>query len=99
MYVFPFSIVTIVGVALVLSTAAADDRPAGVRGTAKVKKETVPRGRVIYNLDCSEFYVGTFGPIAPETIDKFVDAHAALGITDLFINVNAQRVNYRSAVW
>jgi len=55
--------------------------------------------RVIYNLDCTEFFVGTFGPIVPETIDKFVDEHAAVGITDLFINVNAQRTNYRSDVW
>ena len=61
--------------------------------------QTSAQGRVIYNLDCSEFFVGTFGPIAPETIDKFVDTHAALGITDLFINVNAQRTNYRSDVW
>ena len=38
--------------------------------------ESVPRGRVIYNLDCSEFFVGTFGPVVPETIDKFVDVHA-----------------------
>ncbi len=57
------------------------------------------RGRVIYNLDCSEFFVGTFGAPVPETMDAFVDAHAAAGITDLFINVNAQRTNYRSAVW
>lgn len=57
------------------------------------------RGRVIYNLDCTEFFVGTFGPIVPKTIDKFVDEHAAAGITDLFINVNAQRTNYRSDVW
>ncbi len=56
-------------------------------------------GRVIYNLDCSEFFVGTFGPPVAETIDTFVDAHAAAGISDLFINVNAQRTNYRSDVW
>ena len=57
------------------------------------------RNRVIYNLDCTEFFVGTFGPIVPDTIDEFVDSHAALGITDLFVNVNAQRTNYRSDVW
>ena len=57
------------------------------------------RGRVIYNLDCTEFFVGTFGPNVPETIDKFVDEHATAGITDLFVNVNAQRTNYRSQVW
>ena len=58
-----------------------------------------PRTRVIYNLDCTEFFMGTFGPIMPETIDKWVDHHAALGVTDLFINGNAQRTNYRTAVW
>ena len=57
------------------------------------------RGRVIYNLDCSEFFVGTFGPLVPETLDAFVDAHAAAGISDLFINVNAQRTNYRGTAW
>jgi len=60
---------------------------------------SIPRGCVLYNLDCSEFFVGTFGPVVPETIDKFVDDHAAAGITDLLINVNAQRTNYRSDVW
>ena len=61
--------------------------------------EPVARERVIYNLDCTEFFVGTFGPIVPETLDAFVDAHAALGITDLFINVNAKRTNYRGDAW
>lgn len=55
--------------------------------------------RVIYNLDCTEFFVGSFGPVVPETIDQWVDEHAAAGVTDLFINVNAQRANYRSEVW
>lgn len=59
----------------------------------------VRRGRVIYNLDCSEFFVGTFGAPVPETMDAFVDAHADAGVTDLFVNVNAQRTNYRSDVW
>jgi hypothetical protein len=58
-----------------------------------------PRVPVIYNLDCSEMFMGKFGPPLPETLDKFVDDHAEAGVTDLFINVNAQRVNYRSAVW
>jgi len=57
------------------------------------------RGRVIYNLDPTEFFVGTFGPVEEATIDKFVEAHAAAGISDLFINVNSQRTNYRSDVW
>ena len=57
------------------------------------------RGRVIYNLDSTEFFVNTFGPVVPESIDKFVDSHAAAGITDLFVNVNAQRTNYQSDVW
>jgi len=57
------------------------------------------RGRVIYNLDSTEFFVDTFGPVVPESIDKFVNSHAAAGITDLFVNVNAQRTNYQSDVW
>lgn len=61
--------------------------------------EGATRNRVIYNLDCSEFFVGTFGPPVPETIDAFVEAHAAAGVTDLFINVSHQRTNYRSDVW
>ena len=56
-------------------------------------------GRVIFNQDYSEFFMGTFGPIAPETIDRYVDSLAEVGITDLFINVNCQRTNYRSDVW
>ena len=59
----------------------------------------VSRGSVIYNLDCSEYFIGSFGAVVPETIDAFVDDHAAVGVTDLFININAQRANYRSDVW
>ncbi len=44
---------------------------------AETSEKTGPPIRVIYNLDCSEFFVGTFGPVVPETIDKWVDAHAA----------------------
>ncbi len=62
-------------------------------------KTGASKGRVIYNLDCSEMFMGKFGPAVPETIDKFVDDHAAAGVTDLFINVNAQRVNYHSSAW
>jgi len=76
---------------LLLGTVTAWPSPADAPGAR--------RGRVIYNLDCSEFFVGTFGPPVPETIDAFVDAHAAAGVTDLFINVNAQCTNYRSHVW
>ncbi|MFV1969049.1 MAG: hypothetical protein ACC628_26815, partial [Pirellulaceae bacterium] len=74
---------------------------AGETAVKKMEKalKTAKSGhRVIYNLDCTEFFVGSFGPVVPETIDKFVDDHAAAGITDLFINVNAQRTNYRSDV-
>ena len=67
--------------------------------TTKAPKTTKSEHRVIYNLDCSEYFVGSFGPVVPETIDKFVDDHATAGITDLFINVNAQCTNYRSDVW
>jgi hypothetical protein len=69
------------------------------QGGTTMAAAATSRGRVIYNLDCSEYFVNTFGPIVPETIDKFVNEHAAAGVTDLFINVNAQRTNYRSAVW
>ena len=84
---------SIAGLAVMILALVGDARPVGA--------ESAPprRGRVIYNLDCSEIFVGTFGPIVPETIDKFVDAHVAAGITDLFVNVNAQRTNYRSDVW
>ena len=74
--------------------------PFGCQGQVVAKtNEAGPRVPVIYNLDLSEFFVGTFGPVVPETIDKFVDAHAADGVTDLFINVSGQRTNYRSDVW
>lgn len=67
---------------------------------AQSSQPAIDRGRVIYNLDNSEFFVGKFGSIEPATIDKFVDEHAATGgITDLFINVNSQRTNYDSDVW
>ena len=81
---------SVVGLALVAACAT----PSGA-----AESTTAPRSRVIYNLDCTEFFVGTFGPPVPETIDKFVDDHAAAGVTDLFINVNAQRANYRSGAW
>ena len=45
--------------------------PAGAKAA-----KSGPRLPVIYNLDLSQFYVGTFGPVVPETIDTFVDAHA-----------------------
>lgn len=76
----------------------------GARGHGNTEKADMSRAtetkrRVIYNLDCTEVAYGTFGPPAPATIDKFADDHAALGVTDLFINVNAQRTNYDSDVW
>lgn len=70
-----------------------------VKKTKKALQTAQSKHRVIYNLDCTEFFVGSFGPVVPKTIDKFVDDHAAVGVTDLFINVNAQRTNYRSDVW
>ncbi len=66
---------------------------------AEPPKDDTSRGRVIYNLDCTEYFRSTFGPNVPETIDKFVEDHATAGITELWINVNAQRTNYRSDVW
>ena len=82
------SIVTILA-GLATANAASPDRE--TTGSA--------RRPVLYNLDCSEFFVGTFGPVVPATIDKFVDSHARAGVSHLLINVNAQRVNYRSKVW
>jgi hypothetical protein len=55
--------------------------------------------RLIYNMECTEFLIGTFGPVTPQNIDHFVDVRTALGMTELFINVNDQRTNYRSEVW
>jgi len=55
--------------------------------------------RVIFNQDASEFFVGTFGPITQKTIDDYVDSLARGSVSDLFINVNYQRANYRSQVW
>ena len=66
-----------------------------VKKTKKGSKTAKSEHRVIYNLDCTEFFVGSFGPVVPETIDKFVDDHAAAGITDLFINVNARRTTHQ----
>ena len=66
---------------------------------AEPHKDDTSRGRVIYNLDCTEYFRSTFGPNVPQTIDKFVEDHAKAGITELWINVNAQRTNYRSDVW
>ncbi len=90
------SALAVASLACALQVVACGDQPAITRN--RPSKDGSP-GRVIYNLDCSEFFVETFGPIAPETIDRFVDEHAAPGITDLFINVNAKRTNYRSEVW
>ena len=81
-------------VLVILSLVSAADLRAAEKGNRADQA-----GRVIYNLDCNEYFVGTFGPVVPETIDKWVDHHAALGITDLFVNGNAQRTNYRSDVW
>jgi hypothetical protein len=55
--------------------------------------------RVIFNQDGSEFFVGTFGAVSPKTLDDYVDSLGRSSITDLFINVNYQRTNYRSSVW
>ena len=92
---FPLIANTVALGAVTLAVAFFSDVARAEKATGADKRT----GRVIYNLDCSEFFVGTFGPIVPKTIDKFVDEHTATGITDLFINVNAQRTNYRSDVW
>ena len=83
-------VVLLVGVSGLLS-----EEMAQVGNTGK-KGQRVP---VIFNQDESEFFVGTFGPIAPKTLDAYVESLSGKAITDLFINVNSQRTNYRSRVW
>ena len=73
----------------VVHTVAADS-------TARPLESRLP---VIFNQDSSEFFFGTFGPIEPETVDRYVDSLAGTGVTDLFICVNAQRTNFRSRAW
>lgn len=55
--------------------------------------------RLIFNQDNSEFFIGSFGPVRPETVDSYIKSIAGKAVTDLFICVNAQRTNYRSKVW
>ena len=55
--------------------------------------------RVIYNLDETMYFGGGLGPCTASGVDAFASNHAAAGVTDMFINVNSQRVNYRSNVW
>ncbi len=85
--------------AILLAWASMDARAAQDKGNTLMRQAGNGKLRVIYNLDATEFYNGTFGPVKPETIDKFVDDHAAIGVTDLFINANDQRTSYRSKVW
>ena len=69
-------------------------------GEAAPMTDEPPRpSHVIYNLDSSQFFEGGFGAVVPETIDEWVDAHAAAGVTHLFVTINYQRTNYRSDVW
>lgn len=82
------------GILLLLALTASALAPLTASAAPKPGKH-----RVMFNLDCTEYFVGSFGPVVPATIDSYVDKHASLGVTDFFINVNAQRVNYRSDVW
>lgn len=54
---------------------------------------------LLFNLDASEFFVGSFGPVEPATIDRYVAGLGATSVSDLFVCVNMQRTNYRSRVW
>ena len=54
---------------------------------------------IFFNQDATEFFVGTFGPNEPATLDRYVASFRGTGVTDLVINVNAQKTNYRSRVW
>ena len=80
----------------VVSVAMMSSCTEGAEGTTG---DAARRGRVIYNLDSSRFFEGGFGAVVPETIDEWVDAHAAAGVTHLFVTINYQRTNYRSDVW
>lgn len=55
--------------------------------------------RLMYNIDYDALSGGFFGTSSPDNIDKCVDHLASAGVTDLFVCVNNQRVNYRSKVW
>jgi hypothetical protein len=56
---------------------------------------------LLHNEDCTDFFFHR--PIPPgksaETLDRYIDVLADAGISALFCNVNARRVNYRSDVW
>ncbi len=58
-----------------------------------------PKRPLIFNLDASEFFVGSFGPVVPKTIDDYVATLAGTAVSDLFVCVNMQRANYRSKAW
>jgi hypothetical protein len=54
------------------------------------------------NIDCTCFFgtplderVGNTG----EAVDVYADRLAKAGVTDLLVNTNARRTNYRSDVW
>jgi hypothetical protein len=66
---------------------------AGLAGAADQKRP------LIFNLDASEFFVETFGPVEPKTIDKYLATFKGTAVTDFFVCVNMQRANYRSKVW
>ncbi len=87
-------LMSVMGALAALMTLSAADT-----GRAEASKKTGAPMHLIYNIEYVEFFNGTFGPPTPENIDRFVDVRAALGVTDLFVNVNCQRTNYRSNVW
>lgn len=55
--------------------------------------------KLIFNQDNSEFFIESFGPVKPETVDAYVKTIGGKAVTDFFVCINAQRTNYRSAVW
>lgn len=71
----------------------------GFSATAEGTPKMTGKPRLIYNLDYDALSGGFFGPVGPETIDACVDTLASSGVTDLFICINNQRVNYRSDAW
>ena len=82
-----------------------EDRPEA-SGSASGRKDQKSQGvRLMHNSDAWAPIIGfkknapdeTLTP--PNSVSRYVDIMAGTGVTDMLINVNAQRVNYRSDVW
>jgi len=67
--------------------------------SAQGNNRKTAKPRLMYNMDYDALSGGFFGIATPDNIDKCTAYLASSGITDLFICVNNQRVNYHSKVW